>query len=100
MTLPNEDLQIAHQHAGETKSRVIWEYLCRRLNTRPKERLNGEGWLVRERRDTPSYALKSSQVNQSITELALYRVKGAEIEQNDDLGCGIVSRSKPWDQKE
>ena len=43
MTLPNEDLQVAHQHAGETKSREIWEYLFRRLNTRPKEGLNGEG---------------------------------------------------------
>ena len=44
MTLSNgEDLQVAHQHAGETKSREIWEYLFRRLNTRPKEGLNGEG---------------------------------------------------------
>ena len=43
MTLSNKDLQVAHQHAGETKSREIWEYLFRRLNTRPKEGLNGEG---------------------------------------------------------
>ena len=34
---------VAHQHAGETKSRETWEYLFRRLNTRPKEGLNGEG---------------------------------------------------------
>ena len=34
---------VAHQHAGETKSREIWEYLFRRLNTRPKEGPNGEG---------------------------------------------------------
>ena len=39
---------------------TIWEYLFRRLNTRPKEGLNGEGRLVGERRDTPSYASKSS----------------------------------------
>ena len=58
MTLPNKGLQVAHQHAGETKSREIWEYLFRRLNTRPKE---GEGWLVGERRDTLFYALKSSK---------------------------------------
>ena len=43
ITLSNEDLLVAHQHAGETKSREIWEYLFRRLNTRPKEGLNGEG---------------------------------------------------------
>ena len=42
----------------------LGKYLFRRLNTRPKEGLNGEGWLVGERRDTPSYALKSSQVSQ------------------------------------
>ena len=39
-----EDLQVAHQHDGDLKkSREIWEYLFRRLNTRPKEGLNGEG---------------------------------------------------------
>ena len=69
MTLSNEDLRVAHQHAGETKSREIWEYLFRRLNTRPKEGLNGEGWLVGERRDTPSYALKSSQVMVRVSKL-------------------------------
>ena len=56
-------LQVAHQHAGETKSREIWEYLFRRLNTRPKEGLNGEGWLVGELsyESSFSYALESSQ---------------------------------------
>ena len=40
-----------------------WRDLFRRLNIRPKEGLNGEGWLVGERRDTPSYASKSSKSN-------------------------------------
>ena len=44
MTLTNEGHEVAHQHAGETKSREIWEYLfIRRQNTRPKEGLNGVG---------------------------------------------------------
>ena len=49
----------------------IWEYLFRRLNTRPREGLNGEGWLVGERRDTSSYASKSSK--SSIWDTQIYK---------------------------
>ena len=41
-----------------------WAFLWKRLNIKPKEDRNGEGSLVGEQRDTPSYAAKSSQVNE------------------------------------
>ena len=54
MTFSKED----HQRSNwKGHGRFLWK----RLNIKPKEDRNGEGSLVGERRDTPSYAAKSSK---------------------------------------
>ena len=61
MTFSKEDHQDAHKPAGEIKLKGTCTFLWKRLNIKPKEDRNGEGSLVGEQRDTPSYAVKSSK---------------------------------------